>query len=167
MEAFGVSPVAGFQGSLSEAIAQGVVPKPPLVEFNAWQKWRRDHGKRPRTAADGGTTSSRMEADLWRQTMANLYGPEWLQDLAAAGAAEDPSGDGAQEGQRPGAPVPGSGTAAGAASTARLVQTTPRSPGSGDAELAGSWHSSRPGSPAALTARVLAPYDPATGTFDE
>ena len=63
--------------------------------------------------------------------------------------------------------MPVAGTAAGAAGAATTVQTTPRSPGSGDAELVGSWHSSRPGSPAALTARVLAPYDPAAGSFDE
>ena len=80
--------VSGTEESLADAISAQTVPKPPLMPFNDWQKWRRDEGKRPRRPVDESTTSSRFEAALWRKTMAALYGDEWQVDLAA-GEAED------------------------------------------------------------------------------
>ena len=50
--------------SLSEAIAEGEVEVPALMEHNVWLQWRRDSGKRPTKRADGASTTSRFEAEL-------------------------------------------------------------------------------------------------------
>ncbi len=167
LEVFGVRVVTGYEGTIGEAIADGAIPRPPLVSFNEWQQWRRDFGKRPRHATEGGTTSSRTEASLWRTTMADLYGVDWQLDLAVRAAVEEPVALGAPP---PGASSPestGPAAGAGAAATEQGQEQTPASPGSGLEEIQGSWHSSNPGSPGALTARIMAPFNPAIGTFEE
>ena len=76
--------VSGFEGSLEDAMDQGIVEAPGLLEFNQWQVWRRDFGRRPTLAKDGATTTTRLEAELWRSTMAMLHGDGWKADLASA-----------------------------------------------------------------------------------
>ena len=60
--------------TLMQEILDQKVAKPELMGFNAWQKWRKEVGKRPTRAEDGKSTTSREEAALWRRTMASLYG---------------------------------------------------------------------------------------------
>ena len=55
--------------SLEQCIAQNVIELPELMEFNDWQKWRRDTGSRPSAKEDGRATTSAEEAALWRSTM--------------------------------------------------------------------------------------------------
>ena len=81
--------VSGTDDSLADAISTGKVPKPRPMEFNDWQKWRRDLGQRPRKAVDGGTTNSRSEAELWRKTMIAQYGSDWQVELAAGSVGEE------------------------------------------------------------------------------
>ena len=50
--------------SLEEYIAGGLVEEPALMEFNDWQKWRRDTGTRPTKKDDGRATTSAQEAAL-------------------------------------------------------------------------------------------------------
>ena len=100
--------------------------------------------------------------------MEELYGEDWQVDLAVRQAVGDPAS--ASEATQPGAPSPEStGPAAGAGASAaeQMQEVTPASPGSGLGEIQGSWHSSDPGSPDALTARIMAPFEPSAGTFQE
>ena len=46
---------------------------PKALDFNRWQTWRRDYGRRPKVATDGFTTSSGLEFDLWQKTMAAVH----------------------------------------------------------------------------------------------
>ena len=68
--------------SLLTAINDGDVPRPVLMDWNSWQIWRRGEGSRPSSAADGAVTSTTLESQLWKGTMAELYGPEWSVALA-------------------------------------------------------------------------------------
>mgnify|MGYP003325879522 CR=1 FL=1 len=79
---YGAAHVTGYGGTLSEAIRSGEVPKPPRCNWNEWQVWRKSPGRRPATAAAGGTTSGREGAQLWKATMVELYGADWQIDLA-------------------------------------------------------------------------------------
>ena len=74
---------------LLAAIEQKIVPKPPLMQWNKWQVWRRKYGMRPVTATDGGTTLVRQEVALHRATMAALYGGDWEYELAEQGEEEE------------------------------------------------------------------------------
>ena len=75
--------LAGSDGSLISLIESGEVPKPALMAFNDWQKWRRDVGRRPKKRRNGTGTGSNFEAKLWRSCMNNLHGGDWLTDLYA------------------------------------------------------------------------------------
>ena len=100
--------------------------------------------------------------------MEELYGADWQVDLAVRQAVGDPAS--ASGTLQPGAPSPEStGPAAGAGVGAadQVQEETPASPGSGLGEIQGSWHSADPGSPGALTARIMAPFDPSSGSFQE
>ena len=65
--------VAGSSFTLLAEIEQGNVPLPILMEFNDWQQWRRDFGRRPRMVADGRSTTPQFEATLWRATMLHFH----------------------------------------------------------------------------------------------
>ena len=82
---YGAAHVTGGSGTLNDAIRDGEVPKPPRCNWNEWQVWRKSLGRRPATAAAGGTTSGREEAQLWKATMEELYGADWQIDLAVEG----------------------------------------------------------------------------------
>ena len=68
--------VSGYGKSLLEAINEGVVPKPRLMKWNAWQTWRTDHGRRPTMAKDGRSTHNADEFKLFKATMRALYGDD-------------------------------------------------------------------------------------------
>ena len=85
--------VSGSEMSLSEAIASGSVPAPELLGFNDWQVWRRTSGTRPsKKKGDEQGRTTKEEADLWRATMLDLYGPSWAAELAEKEALEEESG---------------------------------------------------------------------------
>ncbi|CAK0865466.1 unnamed protein product, partial [Prorocentrum cordatum] len=81
--------VAGFDGSLLEAIADGVVAQPPLLAFGAWVQWRAGPGRRLRTAP----AIAASESALWRSTMGALHGQDWQARLRlqAPAAARSPA----------------------------------------------------------------------------
>ena len=64
-------------GTLSEAVASGAVPAPPLVTYQSWISWRASAGLRPTQKKSGHGTTSRQEAELWKATMEERYGTEW------------------------------------------------------------------------------------------
>ena len=66
--------VSKMELSLEQCIAQSLVEEPALMEFNDWQKWRRDSGTRPTVKEDGRSTTSAQEAALWKSTMLRIYG---------------------------------------------------------------------------------------------
>ena len=82
--------------TLMQEILDRKVAKPELMGFNAWQKWRKEVGRRPTRAEDGRSTTPREEADLWRRTMASLYGESWREDLALSEADEEVAAEDAE-----------------------------------------------------------------------
>ena len=62
--------VSGSDRALLVCIRDGEIPRPPLVDWNNWQIWRRDIGRRPVSATDGYATSSTLENTLWKGIMA-------------------------------------------------------------------------------------------------
>ena len=90
--------VAGSESTLNDAIANGDVPRPSLMDWNAWQSWRAAEGRRPKMRRDGYSISNTDEANLWALVMFTLYGNEWQQQLALRDSAlddndEDEDGD--------------------------------------------------------------------------
>ena len=61
--------VADYEGTFMEALEQGILPVPSLMEYQEFQKWRRDEGRRPTAASDGTGTSQKQESDMWREAM--------------------------------------------------------------------------------------------------
>ena len=89
-----------YDRTLLEAIDEGIVPRPGLLTYQAWNAWRAREGQRPskrRHGDEGRTTTTAEEAKLWRKVMATLYGPEWQDQLAMAGAPPEES---SEEGER-------------------------------------------------------------------
>ena len=68
--------------TLLKAIEQGVVEKPKLMKWNAFQVWRKK--SRPSVDVDKISTTTLQEAALWKLVMLELYGESWALDLAAA-----------------------------------------------------------------------------------
>ena len=79
--------VSGSTQSLATRITKfgegedGFIPIPELMDFNSWQRWRTQFGKRPTKARDGYFTNPRQVSLLWRSTMLAVHGPEWEADL--------------------------------------------------------------------------------------
>ena len=61
--------VSGSEKTLINAIREGDVPNPPLLDWNNWQVWRRDLGLRPVVARDGFVTSTTTELALRFQSL--------------------------------------------------------------------------------------------------
>ena len=79
--------MSGHYGkTLLDAIREGIVANPPLMGWNAWQRWRSTEGLRPTTRVDGqgNSTSSAQELQFWKAVMTELYGPDWTMQLAQA-----------------------------------------------------------------------------------
>ena len=92
--------VSGHYGkTLLDAIREGIVPEPPLMAWNGWQRWRRTEGLRPTTRVDGAgnSTTSAQELQFWRAAMSELHGEDWTYQLALAQAPE-PEEEGGLEG---------------------------------------------------------------------
>ena len=151
--------VSGSELTLLDAIRNGDVQCPPLMGWNDFQVWRRDHGRRPSQAVDGFVTETAMETALWRSVMNELYGDQWSLRLAAGETVvaelplAAPAPQGGSTSVEPSAPAavevsPGSGIdpAAGAAE-----------PGSGVPSPVPSFHSRSPGTPTGLTEKTLKP----------
>ena len=85
-----VREVTGYEDTFEEAVAEGLIPTPPLLFWNGWQAWRREHGGRPTTADDGQVPRPRDEAALWRRVMAHYHGPDWGEALRAGRPAGPP-----------------------------------------------------------------------------
>ena len=45
--------VSGMHKTRLEAIADGDIESPTLMDWDAWQKWKKDEGKRPNRQVDG------------------------------------------------------------------------------------------------------------------
>ena len=60
--------VANYDGKIEEAADEEVMPIPPLMDFNSWQKWRKEFGLR---LAQGlgckNPTTTKQESDCWRR----------------------------------------------------------------------------------------------------
>ena len=78
--------VQDFDGSLVQAIDEGLVEKPPLRPFResaqdrfegcqSWLQWRRDEGMRPVRPGESGVWRAK-ESRLWRQAMQHCYGAD-------------------------------------------------------------------------------------------
>ena len=78
--------VSRSQKNLSQAIQDGDIPQPELMNWNTWQIWRSEVGQRPTAAADGEATNTTFEVALWKSIMGELYGDNWSVTLAASGA---------------------------------------------------------------------------------
>ena len=86
----GVREVSGLDLTLAEAIAGGQVPRPPLCYQREWLTWRSTSGKRPSAKRTGEVgTQIAYEMHLWKQTMEELYGADWLQQLASVEVPEE------------------------------------------------------------------------------
>ena len=81
--------VSENEKTLKQVIEDGDIEPPPLMEWNAWQKWRRDVGMRPSQRVDESTTSNTEEAALWKRTMADRYGDDWSMQLMTRVAETD------------------------------------------------------------------------------
>ena len=177
------SEVSGSTLTLKQAIDAGEIEPPGLLEWNAWQKWRRDVGKRPTQRADGRTTSNTEEAALWKATMEDRYGSDWSMQLMTQ-VAETETGLGAEADVVQASTVPSGGPAAADVIQPQEPQaqgaqpSTPRagrtevspgsgngpvvkSPGSGALSPVSSVDSRFPGTPGSLDAKLQIPYDPA------
>ena len=93
----GTREVSGTNASLAACIADGSVPKPKLLDWQDWLKWRKGPGMRPRRdRGDPDTTALKQESVLWRSTMQRLYGEDWralLEEQQAEEAEEDEEAD--------------------------------------------------------------------------
>ena len=91
----GTREVSGTNASLAACITDGSVPKPKLLDWQDWLKWRKGPGMRPRRdRGDPDTTALKQESVLWRSTMQRLYGEDWRALLEEQQAAEE-EGEGA------------------------------------------------------------------------
>jgi hypothetical protein len=70
--------------TLAEGILAGEVPKPDLLSWPVWQKWRRSNSRplRPGSSHPSYNPFQRREAELWRVTMQKLHGDRWQEALA-------------------------------------------------------------------------------------
>ena len=161
--------------TLEQCIAQNIIEKPDLMEFNDWQKWRRVSGTRPRVKEDGRSTTSAQEAALWKATMLRMYGDSWNIQLALERHALEESSRRAEAEETERSEQRGVAPPAG--SVGALAVDRPSSPGSGHEAYSApgpgsgsqspSWHSFDPGSPNTLTAKVLKDYDPAKESLEK
>ena len=103
--------VSGSTITLKQAIDAGEIEVPGLLEWNAWQKWRRDVGKRPTQRVDGRTTSNTEEAALWKATMQDRHGSDWSMQLMTQ-VAETQTGLEAEADVAQASTVPSGGPAA-------------------------------------------------------
>ena len=74
----------GGDVTLLQAIADGTIDKPSRLTWVDWQKWRKNpFGGRRATTKVGSArpTTNKEDSKIWSETMAALYGENWLVDL--------------------------------------------------------------------------------------
>ena len=85
--------VSNTDQSLAACIANGSVPRPPVMDWKDWLIWRKSAGKRPKVGlGDQTPTTLRQESLLYKATMQGLYGAGWralLEELQARQADEE------------------------------------------------------------------------------
>ena len=162
-----VREVSGYDESFEQAVEEGLVPSPPLATWNGWQRWRREHGRRPNEAEDGFVPRPRDEVALWRRAMAHFHGPDWATQVAPRGPGdvriEYPDGArGPEDRAAPSQPASGAAPGAGPPEEAAgavmvpVVAMTPEAPQELSSEA-----SSRLPTPRTLLARLEQEYQPA------
>ena len=70
--------------SLLTAIANGTVPKPSRLQWQDWQKWRKNpFGGRRATRGNGSTrpSTTQEESKLWQSVMEAPHGADWLAEV--------------------------------------------------------------------------------------
>ena len=78
--------VEGSSLTLREEIDTGNVELPGLLDWGAWQFWRREVGREPpRPRSEPHGFRLRRESLLWKSTMSYIYGPNWKQLLRQYG----------------------------------------------------------------------------------
>ena len=89
------SEVAGaLEGkTLLELIEDGTIANPGKLNWNQWQIWRRELGRRPKRAIDGRSTTTSQESALWKAVMASLHGEEEAERLDADEEEEADTGE--------------------------------------------------------------------------
>ena len=179
--------MTGSDKELLQTIRDGDVPRPPLMLWNPWQKWRTTLGGRPTSSADGGTTGNPMENALWKSVMLDLYGPDWTVQVVSLDVTEDgpleaPIESAATEPASEPSLVPAAAagepatevTAEGRFGTLRRTQEKSLgsgidiavSPGSGRASPA-SWTNRSPGTPNRLRDKVFKSYEPSSEPLEK
>ena len=69
--------VAGSVLTLIEEIDQGGIEAPDLIDYRAWLRWRGEVGREPpRPPRELHGYRLQRESNLWRTTMAHLYGED-------------------------------------------------------------------------------------------
>ena len=130
---FLVTEVAGFAGTLDQAIRTDVIPVPELMSWNAFQQWRRDVGRRPVMHRDGISRSSGEEYALYEATMEAQYSAAWRDRLAQderraaqAGTVGDPASGplvlAVPDSGQPGPEGPGRDSSAAAGGIVALIE---------------------------------------------
>ena len=87
--------MTGYDDTFEEAVSEGLVPSPPLMPWNGWQRSRWDYGGRPTVEDDGAVPRPRDESAPWRRAMEHYHGPQWADSLRTAfPASRGPGGEG-------------------------------------------------------------------------
>ena len=91
--------VEGVDLTLREAVEEGIIPKPPLCNWNGWQQWRSDEGGRPAYPPQGANPNLRnwiykRESRLRVELMELYYGADWREKLSRARASGTGPGSG-------------------------------------------------------------------------
>ena len=81
--------VTGWDGTFEEAVDADVIPRPPPLNWNRWQRWRSDEGGGPTIDIDGYSRDARHEAIIYARVMRALYGANY-RDAARAFALDNP-----------------------------------------------------------------------------
>ena len=85
--------VSGHIGkTLLDAIRESIVPRPALMGWNDWQRWRSTEGLRPITRVDGAgnSTTNAQERQFWKAAMSELYGEDWSYQIALGQVPAEP-----------------------------------------------------------------------------
>ena len=65
--------VAGYPGTVEEAVENGQLEPPPPLSWQRWQVWRTATGSRPDSLRIGSADSAR-EGLIWRRVMEYFHG---------------------------------------------------------------------------------------------
>ena len=80
--------VANYDGTIEEAAEEELIPTPPLMDFNSWQKWRKEFGFRPtKRLGCKNPTNTKQESACWLRVMSYYHGED-RQDFLAEEAMD-------------------------------------------------------------------------------